>query len=87
MLAGTTFMFFLVSNFAKVGPWLALAPPTTELLWLMVWCVPVTVLAVWAGWRFHSSLDQRRLYRFCYALLIVVALKLLWDGLRGYGVL
>ena len=26
---------------------------------------------------------QRQLYRACYALLTVTALKLLWDGLRG----
>ena len=40
---------------------------------------------VWLGWRLHERLDQRQLYRACYALLTVTALKLLWDGLRGYG--
>jgi len=30
-----------------------------------------------------ERLGQRQLYRACYALLAVTALKLLWDGLRG----
>jgi hypothetical protein len=37
-----------------------------------------------AGWRLHGSLDQRQLYRACYGLLIVTALKLLWHGVSGY---
>jgi hypothetical protein len=32
-------------------------------------------------------LDQRQLYRLCYSLLAITALKLLWDGLRGYGLI
>src|SRR5262245_8608515 len=28
----------------------------------------------------HARLDQRQIYRARYALLIVTALKLLWDG-------
>jgi hypothetical protein len=33
----------------------------------------------------HSvALDQRRIHRVCYGLLVVTALKLLWDGVSGY---
>jgi hypothetical protein len=39
---------------------------------------------VWLGWRLHGSLDQRQVYRICYGLLVVTALKLLWDGVSGY---
>ena len=31
-----------------------------------------------------GALDQRQVYRACYGLLVVTALKLLWDGLSGY---
>ena len=50
-------------------------------------CVPVIPLAIWAGWRMHERLDQQKMYRICYGLLIVTALKLLWDGVSGllYG--
>jgi uncharacterized membrane protein YfcA len=64
-----------------------LAEPQPELWLLMALCVPMIPLGIWAGWREHERLDQRQLYRACYALLIVVALKLLWDGLKGYGLL
>jgi uncharacterized membrane protein YfcA len=85
--AGTTYLFFVVSNFAKVGPWLVLATPTPELWWLMALSVPVIVIGVWLGWRLHQRFDQRQMYSACYALLVVVALKLMWDGLKGYGLL
>jgi hypothetical protein len=37
--------------------------------------------------RLVERLDPCQLYRACYALLTVTALKLLWDGLRGYNFL
>jgi uncharacterized membrane protein YfcA len=40
---------------------------------------------MWSGWVLHTRLDQRQLYSACYALLVAVALKLLWDGVTGYG--
>ena len=84
--AGTTSLFFTVGNAIKMGPWLALARPTSELWTLMVLCLPVVPLGVWIGWRLHHRLDQRQLYRICYGLLVLTALKLLWDGVsRIYG--
>jgi uncharacterized membrane protein YfcA len=85
--AGTTFLFFVVGNFVKVGPWLLLAEPTRELWWLIALSLPVTAFGVWVGWRLHERLDERQLYRLCYGLLIVVGLNLLWNGLRGYRLL
>jgi len=84
--AGTTSLFFTVANAIKLGPWLTLARPTSELWTLMVLCLPVIPLGVWIGWRLHHRLDQRQLYRICYGLLVLTALKLLWDGVsRIYG--
>jgi hypothetical protein len=79
--AGTTSLYFTVANAIKVWPWLALARPTAELWTLMACCLPAVPLGVWAGWRLHHRLDQQQLYRACYALLVITALKLLWDGL------
>ena len=85
--AGTTFMFFIVGNLLKAGPWLALVELDRQFWTLLMINLPVIVLGVWSGWRLHERLDQVQLYRACYALLVVVALKLLWDGARGYGLL
>jgi uncharacterized membrane protein YfcA len=84
--AGTSSSFFAAGNLMKAVPWLMLAKPTVELWTLMAWCLPFIPLGVWSGYLLHEKLDQKQLYRLCYALLTVTALKLLWDGLRGYGV-
>lgn len=84
LYAGTTSMFFLVGNVVKAGPWLMLAQPTREMWLLIGLCLPFVPLGVWAGYQLHERLDQQQLYRACYGLLIVTALKLLWDGVSGF---
>lgn len=83
--AGTTFLYFVFSNLVKVGPWLAIVEPTREFWLLMALVLPAIPTGIWAGWVLHTRLDQRQLYGACYALLVVVALKLLWDGAAGYA--
>jgi uncharacterized membrane protein YfcA len=82
--AGTTSVFFMVANVVKAGPWLLLAQPTREMWLLMGLCLPFVPLGVWAGYQLHERLDQQQLYRACYGLLIITALKLLWDGVSGF---
>jgi uncharacterized protein len=82
--AGTTSLFFTVGNAIKAGPWLLLVKPTTNVWILMAVCLFAIPPGVWLGWRLHGILDQRQLYRACYGLLVVAALKLLWDGVSGY---
>lgn len=84
LYAGTTSLFFTVGNLLKAGPWLLLAAPTGNVLKLMMICLLAVPSGVWLGWRLHSKLDQRQLYRACYGLLVITALKLLWDGIGGY---
>lgn len=83
--AGTSSSFFAAGNVMKAIPWLTLAKPGTDLWTLMALCLPVIPLGVWAGYALHERLDQKQLYRLCYALLTMTALKLMWDGLRGFG--
>ncbi|WP_198964739.1 TSUP family transporter [Bradyrhizobium sp. C9] len=82
--AGTASLFFTVGNLLKAGPWLELATPSRSLWLLMALCVPAVPVGVRAGWRLHERLDRRALYRLCYAILVVTAARLLWDGLAGY---
>lgn len=82
--AGTTSLFFTVGNATKAVPWLLLVRPTAGIWTLMAICLLAIPSGVWLGWRLHGALDQRQIYRFCYALLVVTALKLLWDGVSGY---
>jgi uncharacterized protein len=82
--AGTTSLFFTVGNAIKAVPWLLLVKPTGNVWTLMAICLLAIPTGVWLGWRLHGRLDQRQLYRACYWLLVVTALKLLWDGVSGY---
>jgi uncharacterized protein len=85
LYAGTTSLFFTVGNALKAVPWLVLAKPSPTLWMLMVMCLPAIPLGVRLGWKLQQHLDQQQLYRTCYGLLVVTALKLLWDGISGYG--
>jgi uncharacterized membrane protein YfcA len=82
--AGTTSMFFTVGNATKAVPWLLLVHPTGNVWIVMAACVLAIPAGVWLGWRLHGKLDQQQIYRACYGLLVVTALKLLWDGVSGY---
>ncbi len=82
--AGTTSMFFTVGNILKAVPWLALARPAGSVWTLMAICLLAIPSGVWLGWRLHARLDQRQMYRVCYGLLVITAIKLLWDGVSGY---
>ncbi|SAK67927.1 Sulfite exporter TauE/SafE [Caballeronia ptereochthonis] len=82
--AGTTSLFFTVGNIIKAAPWLALARPATTVWTLMAICLLAVPSGVWLGWRLHARLGQRQMYRACYGLLLVTAMKLLWDGASGY---
>lgn len=82
--AGTTSIVFTAINLGKAGPWLVLGQPDRALWLLTALCVPVVPLGIHMGWLLHERLSHRQMYRACYALLVVMACKLLWDGLRGY---
>lgn len=64
--------------------WLLLARPTGNVLSLTALCLLAIPYGVWLGWRLYARLDQRQMYRACYGLLVVTAMKLLWDGVSGY---
>ncbi|MGX1322510.1 putative membrane protein YfcA [Bradyrhizobium sp. USDA 377] len=82
--AGTTSLFFTVGNATKAVPWLLLVRPTGNVWIVMAACLLAIPTGVWLGWRLHGRLDQQQIYRACYGLLVVTALKLLWDGASGY---
>ena len=82
--AGTTSLFFTVGNATKALPWLLLVRPSGNEWIVMAICLLAIPAGVWLGWRLHGRLDQQQIFRACYGLLVVTALKLLWDGVSGY---
>jgi uncharacterized membrane protein YfcA len=84
LYAGTTSLFFTIGNLLKAGPWLAVGGLSHDFWILMLICMPASLFGVWAGWKLHGRLNQEQLVRICYGLLVVTALKLLWDGAMGF---
>jgi uncharacterized protein len=81
--AGTTSIVFTFGNIVKVVPWLMLVPLGTAEWTLFALALPAIPLGTWLGWRLHNRLDPDRLFTLCYALLVAVSLKLMWDGVGG----
>lgn len=85
VFAGTMVALFTLGNIVKLVPYgaLAIARPATLVQALVL--APVVPLGVWLGRYIHDRLEQRRLYFWCYVLLLLAALKLLYDALRAFG--
>jgi uncharacterized membrane protein YfcA len=80
VMVGTTVIFFAVLNIVKIGPyaWLGLFDRRT--LYTAFILLPLAPLGIWLGVLTMRRLSQDLFYRVCYALLLVVGAKLLWDG-------
>jgi len=79
----TTAVFFAFANYVKLIPyaWLGQldASNVKTSLALMVLAPVSILLGVWL----HKKMSQEAFFRFIYASLFVVGLKLTWDGISG----
>jgi uncharacterized protein len=82
-LVGTTVIFFAVINAAKVVPYLWLGLFDAQNLSTSLVLLPLAPLGIWLGVWMLRRVDQELFYRICYSLLLIVGIKLLFDGLRG----
>ena len=85
VFAGTTVALFLLGNLIKLGPFVKLGLDNKTALAAALVFAPIAPIGVLVGKALHDRLDQERLYFWCYTLLAVTGLKLLWDSLRAFG--
>jgi uncharacterized membrane protein YfcA len=85
LYAGTAVALFSLGNLVKLVPYtaLALAKPATLMQALVL--TPVVPLGVWLGKYIHDRLDQARLFFWCYLILLIAAVKLLYGALRTFS--
>jgi uncharacterized protein len=81
--AGTTVAVFMLGNLLKVGPFLMLGIDRPQALAAALVFAPLAPVGIWIGKALHDRLDQKQLYVWCYSLLLVAGLKLLWDAVRA----
>ncbi|HEX2255734.1 MAG TPA: sulfite exporter TauE/SafE family protein [Afifellaceae bacterium] len=81
--AGTAAIFFAAINLLKVGPYFALGQFSATNLLTSLALLPLAPLATLAGVRLVKIVRPETFYRVIYVMVLVVALKLIRDGLQG----
>lgn len=82
---GTAVVFFAVVNAVKVLPYAALGQFDGRTLLSAVLLLPVAVVAVLAGAAAVRRMRPQVFYPFMLAMVALVGVRLVYDGLRGLG--
>lgn len=80
---GTTVIFFTTVNYIKLVPYFWLGQFTVDTLLTALVLAPLAPLGVYIGSFLHHRMDERWFYKFCYGLLTLAGIKLLFDGISG----
>jgi uncharacterized membrane protein YfcA len=83
VFSGTLVIFFALINLIKITPLAALGVFTASNLSTSLVLAPLAALATFFGIWIVRRMPTETFYRVLYGLLLVVAIKLTWDGLRG----
>jgi uncharacterized protein len=83
VLAGTFTIHFAIINLIKLPGFWALGSFTRGNLWTSAALVPVAVAGTLFGVWLVRRVSTELFYRIMYVILFFVALKLIWDGVRG----
>ncbi|MBV1701222.1 MAG: sulfite exporter TauE/SafE family protein [Hyphomicrobiales bacterium] len=83
VFVGTSTLLFAVINAAKVPAYFSLGQITFLNLKLMLMIFPVAIAATFAGFWLVKVLPQRLFYQFVVVALLIISIKLVFDGLHG----
>ena len=81
--AGTATVFFAVVNAVKLIPYAALGQLSAQNLGAAAVLMPVALASVWLGVRLVKIMPARAFYLFITWALLLVSIKLIWDGGSG----
>jgi len=77
----TTVAFFFAINWLKLGPYAWLGQLDSSNLTMSLVLAPIAPVGIVIGSRLHHRIDETAFFRIVYASLVVLGLKLIWDGL------
>ena len=80
---GTMVVFFAVVNYTKLIPYGLLGQLSASNIGVALVLAPAAPVGIWLGLRFHRMLSETMFYRIVFAILSVVGIKLVWDGVSG----
>jgi uncharacterized membrane protein YfcA len=81
--AATSAIFFAVLNAVKVVPYAALGQFDAETLTTAAVLAPVAIASTWYGVKLVRRLDERLFYRILTISILVITVKLIFDGLSN----
>ncbi len=81
--AATAVSLFTCMNWMKVGPYFLLGQLNWANLATSLVLLPLTIAATWLGLWLVPRIPPGPFYKIGYAALLVVSLKLVWDGGRA----
>jgi len=84
VFVGTMAIFFAVVNWAKVPPFFALGLFTHETVLTSLVLFPLAIAATWAGVLLVRRLAADQFNRVIYGLMILVGVKLIFDGVGKF---
>lgn len=84
VLVGTTAIFFAILNALKIGPYALLGQFTGVNMWTSLVLLPVAIAANVAGIWLVRHTPTGLFYNIAYALLLVISVALLWQGVRAW---
>ncbi|MEF2072979.1 sulfite exporter TauE/SafE family protein [Consotaella aegiceratis] len=85
LFVGTSVILFTTINASKLLPYYLLGQLSTENLLTSAVLLPLALVATLAGVWLVKRIDPKRFYALTYSLLILVGLKLAYDGAAGLG--
>ncbi|MBD3849231.1 sulfite exporter TauE/SafE family protein [Bosea sp. SSUT16] len=85
VFVGTGAIFFAAMNWVKIIPYIALGQFSAANLIASAALLPFAIAATFAGVWLVRRVPAERFYGIIYWLLVVVGLKLVFDGLGGLG--
>lgn len=80
---GTSVIFFAVLNAIKIPPYAFLGQLSVENMTTSLLLMPLAPVGVWLGVWLNGKVSQGRFYQILYSLVLIVGVKLLFDGIRS----
>jgi uncharacterized protein len=79
---GTSSVLFALVNWMKVPSYIALGTLNQQTLLAAALLMPLAIISTLVAVRLIRRMDSQRFYTLIYVLMVLLGLKLIWDGLH-----